>query len=320
MLISIIIINYNLAKEIEDCLKSLYNTFSQVDELEFEIIIIDNNSPDKKLPVVQKKFNKSNISFYYQDENLGFGKACNFGASKAKGNIFCFLNPDTIISENIFSLFTRLLIEDNSVGIVGPKQLTRKPFFDFSAGFYPNPFFEFFHVLGIGVFLEGLITHFYSKLSKKNFLKVGWILGAAIFIRREVFTKVSGFDKDYFMFSEEVDLCKRVSNAGFKIIYAPKHRIHHIGSVSGKKNYMLYTIRTYSSKNIFISKHSRGISKLIMKLFLRIELIVQIIIWTFLIPFGFNKSVQKIKAFLFLIQNNLKYNPAINVTTLKAGV
>ena len=100
--LSIIIINYNLAKEIEDCLNSLLQTLDTQNELLFEIIIVDNNSPDKKLPVFEKIFNQDNIKFYYLDENVGFGKGCNFGFSKASGKYICFLNPDTIIKEDIF--------------------------------------------------------------------------------------------------------------------------------------------------------------------------------------------------------------------------
>lgn len=306
-LLSIIIINYNLTQEIENCLNSLFDTLKNVDEIEYEILIIDNNSPDKKLKEIEKKFPQRNISFYYLDENIGFGRGCNYGSLLAKGNFLCFLNPDTIISENLFTPFVSLLDKENSIGIIGPRQLTKPPFFDFSAGFYPNLFYEFFHVLGIGVFLEGMITHFYTKFFKKDFLKVGWILGAAIFIRKEVFDSVKGFDIDYFMFSEEVDLCRRVSKSGFKIIYSPKYNIQHIGSVSGKKNYTLYTIRTYSSKNLYFSKHYSGLNKFFLKGMLRLSCLTQLIIWFILIPLNANKSIQKIKAFIYLLRNNVRY-------------
>ena len=111
----------------------------------------------------------------------------------------------------------------------------RKPFFDFSAGFYPNIFFELFNLFGIGVFFEGFIVYLLTRIKKNKVLQVDWILGASIFIKAELFNKIDGFDKEYFMFYEEVDLCKRVSNNGFKIVYYPKYSIHHIGSVSGKK-------------------------------------------------------------------------------------
>ncbi len=306
--LSFIIINYNLAKEIDDCLESLLEKINSAGNLEFEVIIVDNNSPDNDLPPVEKKYKNNNIKFYYLEENVGFGKGCNFGFSKASGKYICFLNPDTIIKEDIFLPVINMFKGDSKIGIIGPKQQVRPPLFDFSAGIYPNLLFELFNLAGMGVFLEGFLVSLFTKMNKNKNLRVDWILGAAIFIRAEIFEKINGFDRDYFMFYEEVDLCKRVSNEGYKIIYAPRLKIHHIGSVSGKKNYKLYTIRTYSSKNIFISKHNRSLKKVLMKSLLYIQLFSQILIWTVLYPVKGEKSKQKISAFFYLITHKLRLN------------
>jgi len=305
--LSFIIINYNLAKEIDNCLCSLLKTINSPNQIKYEIIIVDNNSPGKGLSEVELKFKKENINFYYLNENLGFGKGCNYGFSKASGEYICFLNPDTIIKEDIFLPIIDLFKSDNSIGIIGPKQQTKSPFFDFSAGFSPNIFFELFNLFGLGVYFEAFIIYFYTRLKSDREIIVNWILGAAIFVKTELFKKIDGFDRDYFMFFEEVDLCRKVSDLGYKIIYYPTLDIYHIGSVSGKKDYCLYTIRTYSSKDIFISKHFKNLHKLVMKALLRIQLISQIFIWTVLFPVNRQKSIQKLKAFIYLIKNNLKY-------------
>jgi GT2 family glycosyltransferase len=161
-------------------------------------------------------------------------------------------------------------------------------------------------LFGIGVFFEGFIVSFYTKLKRNKNLEVDWILGAAIFIRSELFKMINGFDKDYFMFFEEVDLCKKVSDAGFKIIYAPKLKICHIGSVSGKKDYRLYTIRTYSSKYIYISKHNKTYKKILIRFLLFAQLFSQIIIWSVLFPMNKQKSKQKLSAFFYLAKNKFK--------------
>lgn len=306
--LSFIIINYNLAKEIEDCLNSLMLIVDAIKDFRYEIIIVDNNSPDKKLPDTEKIFKQENIKFYYLDENVGFGKGCNYGFSKASGEYLCFLNPDTIIKEDIFLPIIALFENDRSIGIIGPKQQVRKPFFDFSAGFYPNLFFELFNLFGVGVFFEGLVVYLLTRLKTNKILEVDWILGASIFIKAELFNEIHGFDKDYFMFYEEVDLCKRVTNKGYKIIYYPKYSIHHIGSVSGKKDYTLYTIRTYSSKYIYISKHYRLLNKYLMRLMLFIQLFSQIIIWIILFPMNKQKSKQKLNAFYYLLIHKMKMN------------
>lgn len=306
--ISIIIINYNLSQEINDCLSSLIKIVDIDKDFNYEVIIVDNNSPDKKLQETEKKFDRDNIKFYYLDENVGFGKGCNYGFSKASGEYICFLNPDTIIKENIFVPILNVFKNDKSIGIVGPKQQVRSPFFDFSAGFYPNILFELFNLFVVGVFFEGFIVFILTKINKNKILKVDWILGASIFVKSEMFAAVDGFDKDYFMFYEEVDLCKRVSDKGFKIVYYPQYSIHHIGSVSGKKDYTLYTIRTYSSKYLYISKHYKSFYKLLMKSLLYLQLFSQMIIWTILYPTNKQKSKQKLNAFIYLIKNKMRLN------------
>ena len=305
--ISIITINYNLADEIENCLNSLLNVLGSQNTITYEVIVVDNNSPDKKLSLVEEKSQNESIHFYYSEKNLGFGQGNNFGFSKSSGKYLCFLNPDTIVKEEIFSRIIDLFEQDKILGIIGPRQQVRAPFFDFSAGFSPNIFFELFNLIGIGVFLEGFLMNFYSKFTKKNYFEVNWILGAAIFIKADLFSKIGGFDKDYFMFYEEVDLCKRVINEGFKVIYNPQYKIYHIGSVSAKKDYRLYTIRTYSSKNIFISKHFKTLHKLLMRILLIAQVFSQILIWTIFWPIKKQKSNQKLSAFIYLLKHNLKY-------------
>lgn len=305
--LSIIIVNYNLSEEIGNCLQSIAKIIDSPRVINYEIIIIDNNSPDKKILELEKRNKNKNIYFYYLDKNVGFGKGCNYGFSKAKGRYICFLNPDTLINENIFIPIIDLFESDKSIGIIGPKQQVRSPYFDFSAGFYPNIIFELFNLIGLGVFAEGFIVSLITKLKKNKRLKVDWILGAAIFIRAEIFDMINGFDKDYFMFFEEVDLCKRVSGKGYKIIYSPDLRIHHIGSVSGKKDYRLYTIRTYSSKYIYILKHYKSFSKLLMSFLLFTQLFSQIIIWNILFPVNKQKSKQKLGGFIYLLKHKMRY-------------
>lgn len=305
--LSIIIINYNLANEIENCLNSLLKIIYLQKDFACEIIIIDNNSSEKKILEIEKKYKTEDIKFYFLNDNLGFGKGCNLGFSKASGKYLCFLNPDTVVEENIFSPIIELFERDNTLGIIGPKQQIRNPFFDFSAGYSPNLFFEFLNIFGVGVFVEGFIMFYQNRLLKREYLDVNWVLGACLFIKSDLFESLNGFDKDYFMFFEESDLCKRVRESNYRVIYYPSVGIQHIGSVSGKKDYTLYTIRTYSSKYIYISKHFHFSKQAMMKILLRVELFSQLIIWILLFPFIREKSNQKINAFIKLIKTGFKY-------------
>lgn len=314
IILSVIIINYNLEEEISDCLNSLIKTFSVIEKFSdsFEIIVLDNNSPNKKLPELERRFETNNIQFLYSDINLGFGKGCNLAASKANGRYLLFLNPDTIVTEDIFTSILDTFENDNTIGIIGPKQQTRKPFFDFSAGYSPNLFFEIFNLGGLGVFLEGLFIYALTKLSSQDYFNVNWILGAAIFIKKELFERVNGFDRDFFMFFEEVDLCKRVNAEGYRIIYYHTKKIHHIGSVSGKRNYFLYTVRTYASKYLYLSKHFKFPIKQLMISLLYFQMFTQILIWLLLSPLSFLKSKQKIKSFFYLLKHRMRNEIDLN--------
>ena len=303
--VSVIIVNYNLTKELSNCLMSLFENI-QASNLNFEIIIVDNNSPEKDLIELEKKISYENIYFYYIDKNLGFGKACNYGYMKSSGEFLCFLNPDTIITDNIFQYIVDKFNSDNSIGVIGPKQLTRYPCFDFSAGYFPNIFIELFNLIGIGVYFEGFLIFMITSIRKKKIYNFDWVLGACLFIKSDIFDEINGFDKDYFMFYEELDLCKRVSAKGFKIIYYPNIKINHIGSVASKKDYKLYTIRTYASKNLYISKHFKFVYKIVMKTLLLIQMLVQIIICTILTLKNKDKYSQKIKAFVYLYKNKMQ--------------
>jgi GT2 family glycosyltransferase len=300
--LSIIIVNYNLAKEIDNCLSSFLKVAESAIKFSFEIIVVDNNSFEKDIFEVEKKYQNDNIKFFYLESNLGFGKGCNFGFSKANGIVTCFLNPDTIIKEDIFTPIIDIINSDKKLGIVGPKQQLYKDFFDFSAGYSPNLFFEFLGLLGINIFFEGFVINLIKKFSKNKVLKVNWILGACIFIKSEIFKKVNGFDKDFFMFFEEVDLCKRVKNLGYEIKYYSMYSIYHIGSVSGKKDYFNYTIRTYESKYLYISKSFGLFKRKVYNLLLKSEMVVQIIIWSILYFKNKSKSTHKIRAYFYLLK------------------
>jgi GT2 family glycosyltransferase len=306
--VSIVIVNYDLAKEIEDCLASLLRVVNSTNVFSYEIIIVDNNSPNKDLRQVENKYQQENIQFYYLDNNLGFGKGCNYGFTKACGKYICFLNPDTIVIENIIPRLIGLLEKNNSIGIIAPKQQVKAPFFDFSAGYSPNIFFELVSIFGVGVFFEGFLMYVFSKFSKKEYLSVHWVLGACFCLKAELFRIIEGFDRDYFLFYEEVDLCRRVSRRGLKIAYVPFLEIHHIGSVSGKRDYYLYTIRTYSSKYIYLSKHYSFLSKLLMNILLYVQLFTQMFIWIFLFPMKKEKSKQKLRAFAYLLLHKMTNN------------
>ena len=118
-MISIIIINYNVADFLIKCLESIYALNIKIP---FEILIIDNNSNNQEdLNLRLKKFNKNNLHIYNFSENQGCAKAINFGINKSKGSFILLLNPDTYLDTDIISISSKYLNSNNDVGVVGPK-------------------------------------------------------------------------------------------------------------------------------------------------------------------------------------------------------
>ena len=305
--LSIIIINYNLSKEINECIKSILKT---VINLSFEIIIVDNCSKDNEkqyLTRLQKDLaNKiNNIYFYYLDKNIGFGGANNFGFIKSHGESICFLNPDTILIENIFPKMLNIFQKNKLVSVLGPKIINSKGQQEKSFGFFPNIFTEIFNIVHLLSNFEMLWLKKKTKEKKNDFVNVDWVTGSALVIRRDVFKEIAGFDTSFFMYSEEIDLCKRVFDNKYYIGFVPDIKIIHLKSVSSKKDYFFFTKVSYESKLVYIKKHFSGLNGKIIRTMVLIELFIQVILWLSLYPLNRRKSIGKLKAFPNLIVSYL---------------
>ena len=303
MFLSIIIINYNLSDETKNCINSLLNL---IIDFEFEIILVDNHSEDKSIENIAGEFlrnNKLKFKFFQSEKNIGFGNACNLAVKSSSGEWLLFLNPDTLIIENVFN---KVLNEfrDNFIGkgILGLNVNSNK-FMDYSAGPFPNFFFEFLNVFLLGRYCEALYVKFKSIISRSKRIKAGWVMGAALFISRKLFMEVNGFDPDYFLYFEEMDLCKRVTNKNLPVTYLADIKIEHLGSSSSKKNYYFFTKMFYKGKLLFIKKHSSPSMFNIYKVLFLLTIINQTIFWWLFKFSNKEKSMGKIRGFGEIIKN-----------------
>lgn len=214
---AIIIVTYNSSETIHNCLESLKN-FSG------DIVVVDNQSEDNTVEIVEK--NKK-VKLVRSEINLGFSKGCNLGAKNTDGKILIFINPDTqMVSEN-FEERVREDLQEDRVGIVGPK-------FIYPDGSIQKTTRNFPTVLN--AFKEYILNtkgsyDFYMPADKSQ---VQTVIGAFMAMRKEVFDMVNGFDERFFLYYEDIDLCKRVNDKGFKVIFDPSIIVSHIMGVSGK--------------------------------------------------------------------------------------
>ena len=250
MEISIIILNYKSEHHLENCIASLQKNLFGISH---EIIIINNDSASIKVLAPTE-----NLHIINNKKNDGFAKACNKGAAIAHGKILLFLNPDTkLLSGNVMDLI--MAFHDPSVGVVSPQLITTwGEVQEWSVGYE----------LTLAEILRNNLGFVRSKkLWKKDVAtQPDWTSGAALAITKDLFEEIEGFDEKFFMYFEDVDLCKRVREKSLKIITLPTIKVLHLcgqssSSATQQKNYY------YASQDYYFKKHFGRFHLFFLKLF-----------------------------------------------------
>ena len=241
--ISIVIVNYKSWNHLFSCLESIQNI--KLEYITIEVIVVDNCSNDSKLNVFRNDF--PNFSFIENSGNNGFANGCNLGAKNSSGDYLFFLNPDTIISkESILEMYT-FLNENKNVGIVSCNQINTSGLYEKNVRFFPDLSTLF------GLFRALNKKKLNSKISLKNdVLYPDWVSGAVLLINRAWFDKISGWDEDFWMYYEDVNLSKKVSNLGGKVALLVNTEIIHNHGGSSRINVKTASI---TKTEVLISKH-----------------------------------------------------------------
>lgn len=235
--LSIIIVNYNGFKYLKDCFESIYNNCKSLD---FEIIVVDNNSSDNSVEFIKNEF--PNIILIESKKNLGFAGGNNLGVEYANGEYILLLNNDTILINDISSLMS--FFTDN-VGVVGIKMLSGNKEYLNSVGRFPNPF----NLIKFSLFNEKRNDFVTGDFKKTNY-EVDWVCGAFLLTTREIYNKVGGLDTTYFMYVEDVDFCKRVNNIGYKTLFnASNSFVHFVGFNNTRERNLINSYKIYSKKH-----------------------------------------------------------------------
>lgn len=254
MNISIIIVNYNTTNYVEQLINSIEKFLKNI--INYEIIIVDNQSPDRSIEKLQRIYQNSSIKFIFLNKNYGFGYANNRGIEIAQNDYYLLLNPDTLfVDDSIKYLFNEFL-RNNDWGIAGPKVLYMNGHVQETALHYPNIRYEIYSLFGILSYIIRITKKLRRFIFRNKPYKTDFLFGSCLLIRKEVHNKIQGFDEDYFLFSEETDYCYRVNKyTNFKVIYFPKATIYHKSGAITKKFPYKREWLGYNSKLIFINKH-----------------------------------------------------------------
>lgn len=251
MELSIIIVSYNTSAVLHDCLDSIYK---ETKDLNFEVIVVDNASSDGSPDMVERDFPQ--VKLIRQNINPGFGVANNTGAQKAIGDWLLFLNPDTILFNNALKESLDAARELPKVGAFGCRLLFSDKTIQPTGGYFPTLFrlFAWHTALDEIPYLNKLIKpiHPSAGFYHRSF-QPDWIIGAFMLIPKKVFSELDGFDKDIFMYAEELELCYRIKQKGYRIYYTDHPSIIHLQAKSSSSHFAM--VKEVEGIKYFFTKH-----------------------------------------------------------------
>ena len=277
--ISIVIVNYKSWCHLSKCLDSILNQTN----VKTEIIVVDNNSNDNKINEFKAKY--ISVKWIVNSENLGFSRACNIGANNIEHDWILFLNPDTVIPNKCFSL---LMNKANKIHntIFSIKQLNEKNKDSYAYGNFLNIYT-----------LNGIQRFFYrlfngknkNKLSRLNSFSPDWVSGSFLLIRKEDYIKIGGWDEEFWMYYEDMDICKRAKSFNINTIFYNDLYCYHFHGKSSRKDFntkINSKVQVIKSSLIYINKHYNGIQANILSFSILFSVFIELIIMS---PFSKEK-------------------------------
>lgn len=278
MKLRIIIVYYNVYDNLKNCLYSILNNITN---FEFSLSIIDNNSLNRNIDNIGTDF--PDVNYYQLNSNLGFAKANNIGAKQSDSEFLCFLNPDTIVTEDFLTPIINYIKQDPHAGACAPMLLYEDNSYQTSSGFRMGFLFEFLEATSLIGLQRKLEKWKFNKLQKKfQPIKQGWLSGACMVMKRSVFEKVGGFTEDYFLNYEDIDLCKKIEDAGYNNYYFPAYKCIHLDHKSFDKNYELLVFSRYQSRLKYANMHYNSFVAFTVRIMHIAGLFLRIILVNFL--------------------------------------
>lgn len=267
MKLSIIIVHYQVKELLKKCILSIKKNIHGFD---YEVIVVDNNSPNPDWKVFINEF--PDVNFIELKENTGFSKANNIGVKAARGEYVYILNPDTEIENDYFKEILDFADNQKNLGALGLRM------HDAQGNFLPeskrsvpaliNSFEKLFTKLS-----NDSKTYYRNDIAETDIAEVEVMTGANLLMKKSVYQEVGGFDERYFMYGEDIDLCYTILRKGYKNFYYGKASILHYKGESTIKD-KVYLNRFFGAMDIFIGKYykkQKPLQYLLMKIGLKFK-------------------------------------------------
>jgi GT2 family glycosyltransferase len=256
--LSIVTVNYNSTVLLQKLVDSVP---AACPGLAYEMIIVDNHSRDTDEGTLRRNFNQCQVIINHT--NRGFAYGCNQGMVKARGRNIALVNPDIILANGCLSLLSRYLDSHPDVGAVGPQLLNKDGSIQISCRRIPDLFSLFAESSGLSAAFSK--TRFFGKYHMSNWAHneerdVEQLMGACLMLRKSVVESLGLFDERYFMYFEEVDLCKRLLDHHYRIRYLPQAQAMHYKGESALTDKANALAAFYRSRSYYFRKHHGPLS------------------------------------------------------------
>jgi N-acetylglucosaminyl-diphospho-decaprenol L-rhamnosyltransferase len=303
--LSIIIVSWNVADLLRACLDSIIKTPTT---LSYEIVVVDSASRDQTVATIQADYPQ--VILLAQAENLGFTKCNNIGLKAAQGRHIILLNPDTEVIGDALGTMVAYLDAHTDVGIVGPQTLNTDGSYQSTKRHFPTLLISLFESTWLQRFSpKGLMDRFYAaEVANDATGDVDWVQGSALMARREVYEQIGGLDEGFFMFSEELDWCKRTKDAGWRVVYVGDAKITHHGGKSTDQIAAQKHIYFHGSKLRYFRKHHGWIVAQTLRVILLLNYVWQIAIEGTKGLLGHKRALrqERIRAYWQVLRTGLK--------------
>lgn len=252
--LSIIIVNWNTAQLLIDCLRSI---FEHRPRFTFEVFVVDNASKDNSVDRVSQEFPQ--VRLVANQENLGFPKANNQALAEAAGEYLLLLNPDTLVLRDALEKLVAFAEAEPGAGVVGPRVLNHDGTLQLPCRrSIPTPSSAFFKLFGLAALFPRhprLAVYTLSHLDPDTSHEVGAVSGSCMLVRRKAMEQVGVLDDRFFMYGEDLDWCMRFSQAGWKVYYTPSAEIVHFHGMGSRQRKLKSLQNFYHAMWLFHRKH-----------------------------------------------------------------
>ena len=314
--LSIVIVNYNVFDDVLKCIGSINNN---VKKLDYEIIVVDNNSANRDIEKLPDYF--PCVKLILNSDNRGFGYANNIGVSKATGDYIVLVNPDIIFTDNSLEIMYEFINTNSKIGVVGPVQVKPNSGIEYYYTFFPSIYSRLMQEFRLYMTAPIMKKRFFNFLdvnieNGKPF-EVDWVMGSCMMLKRQLFNEAGAFDESFFLYEEETELEFRINKSGYRNYMIPAAKVlHNHHSSSGKLGVLFVNYQEFRSRIIFDCKRFHGIKYIIRRLSISSALFTRIIYFSIKAIFIKN-AVVKLKAnndlFLFSVKTkeeiiNDRYN------------